>query len=183
MRITLPNLFRRFLRDRSGASTVEFVLVFPAFIMIFLNGFEAGYFMVRDVMLERSVDVAIRQVRIGGSSAPDFENFKKLVCSGVAGVFPDCEKNLMVAMEEVPAGAGGVATLGDTVQCLDKETDITPAEQTSYDTGTANQLMVVRVCALAQPFFPTTRLGMEMGRDAEGNLAIVALSSFVNEPT
>ena len=43
-------------------------------------------------------------------------------------------------------------------------------------------MMVVKVCALMKPLFPTTRLGLGMSVDSEGNNAIVAVAAFVNEP-
>lgn len=172
----------RFRSDLSGAATVEFVLIFPVFFMFFINSAEIGYYMVRNVMLERGVDVAVRQVRLGGASAPDFDGFKKIVCDNVGGVLPDCTENLMVSMEVVPGGTDWVAGLSREVSCLDKKSEIEAKDQASYASGGQNELMVVRVCALSQPMFPTTRFGLKMAHDEYGNVAIVALSSFVNEP-
>lgn len=43
--------------------------------------------------------------------------------------------------------------------------------------------MLVRVCALFEPFFPTTGLGMMMRYNARGDYALVATTAFVNEPS
>ena len=43
-------------------------------------------------------------------------------------------------------------------------------------------MMMVRVCALSKPLFPTTGIGVGMQVDGDGNYAIVATTAFVNEP-
>jgi len=35
-------IFARFRRGQDGNATIEFVFLFPAFIFLFLTGFEAG---------------------------------------------------------------------------------------------------------------------------------------------
>ncbi|MEZ5796378.1 MAG: hypothetical protein R3D63_02055 [Paracoccaceae bacterium] len=42
--------------------------------------------------------------------------------------------------------------------------------------------MIVRVCAVQDPFFPTTGLGLQLKADAEGGYQLIAASVFVNEP-
>ena len=38
-------------------------------------GFEAGSYMVRSAMLERSVDTSIREIRLSNNSLPDFVSY------------------------------------------------------------------------------------------------------------
>jgi hypothetical protein len=49
--------------------------------------------------------------------------------------------------------------------------------------GGNNELMMVRVCALFRPMFPSTGLGLNLRYDGDGNYAIVATTAFVNEPS
>ena len=51
------------------------------------------------------------------------------------------------------------------------------------DTGTDNEMMLIRACAVFDPIFPMTGLGLKLKKDAfGGGYAIIARSAFVNEP-
>lgn len=71
---------RRFLRNETGSSTVEFCILLPAFLALFISSYEAGLLMVRNVMLERGVDLAVRDLRLGTPEPPTFEEFKQSIC-------------------------------------------------------------------------------------------------------
>jgi hypothetical protein len=47
---------------------------------IFFAGFEMGLLMLRNAMLERSTDLAVRELRIGTPQPPTFLEFKQQVC-------------------------------------------------------------------------------------------------------
>ena len=174
--------FVRFGKKEDGTATVEFVFIFPAFLAVFLLGFESGYFMLRGVMLERGVDVAVREVRLANGNVPDLATLKTNICN-VAGMLPDCENSLQIEIRPVAPVPGGVADLGNEVSCIDKREDLdNEANDTIYNTGSGNQLMMVRVCALSQPLFPTTPLGAGLKIDNFGNYALVSETAFVNEP-
>lgn len=172
--------FSSFGKNQDGSSTVEFVLIFPAFMFIFLTGFESGYYMLRGVMLERGVDVAVREVRLA-NNIPDLDQLKTNICD-VTLMLPDCENSLQVEIRPVAPVPGGVADLGTEIDCIDKSVDPADATLSRYDTGSGNQLMMVRVCALAVPMFPTTLLGAGLKVDTQGHYALVSTTMFVNEP-
>ena len=73
--------FRKFRRDEGGNPTMEFIIFLPLFMFMFLMSFEAGYYMLRGVMLERGVDMAVRQVRLSNGAVPDYTLLKKQICS------------------------------------------------------------------------------------------------------
>ncbi|MEO9825667.1 MAG: TadE family protein [Paracoccaceae bacterium] len=177
--------FKSFRKDQDGSSTIEFVLLFPTFMAIFFLGFESGYYMLRGVMLERGVDVAVRDVRIGGGNIPDLATIKTDICDValILGSDNECEDSLQVVIRPVAPVPGGVADLGTDIDCIDKTVDINDAaNDTIYDTGSGNQLMLVVVCSLEIPMFPTTGIGAGMRYDTQGNLALVSTAMFVNEP-
>lgn len=179
---SLVKKYKKFKKDQEGTATIEFVLLFPAFMFLFFMGFESGYYMVRGVMLERAVDVAVRDVRLANGNVPEIDQMKTNICN-VATILPDCESSLQIEIRPVAPVPGGVAAAGNQVSCIDKRVDPTDdVNATTYDTGSGNQLMLVRVCALAQPMFPTTGIGAGMRYDNFGNYALVATSAFVNEP-
>jgi hypothetical protein len=179
----LSKLTRRLtglLRNEDGSSTVEFVIVLPAFLMIFLSAFESGMMMVRNVMLERAVDMSVRELRLGGATVPDFDQLKGLICF-YSVVIADCDQVIQIELEPIDT-LGWDLNRGDA-RCIDQSTTINPVDETIYAVGQNNDLMLVRVCALFKPMFPSTPLGMEMPDDGNGNYALVATTAFVNEPS
>ena len=178
----LLNEYRRFRGKEDGNATIEFVILFPAFIFLFLTGFEAGYYMVRNVMLERAVDVAVRDVRLSNGSVPDLQGLKQRICDE-ASIIPDCMASVQIELEPINKTPGGVAAAaGPVVRCIDKAAPPDVDQTGDFNVGVQNQLMLVRVCALSQPLFPTTGIGVGMKVDGQGNYAIVATTAFVNEP-
>jgi len=70
--------------------------------------------------------------------------------------------------------------LTNDVTCVDRSADVQPVLE--FDSGAANEMMLVRVCAVFDPFFPTTGLAAQMSLDSTGAYALVATSAYVNEP-
>lgn len=56
---------RRFLRSEQGSASVEFVILFPVMFGLFLQSFEQGMYLMRQVSLDRALDLAVREVRLG----------------------------------------------------------------------------------------------------------------------
>ena len=178
--------FRNFRKRQEGSASVEFVLLFPVFMFVFLTGFESGFYMVRHVMLERAVDIAVRDVRLGNTQnipgqAPNLATLKQRICDE-ASIFPNCADAVQVELRPVAIAPNGVDVMTQDILCIDSSADDDVPQTTYYDTGEDNSLMVVRVCALSEPLFPTTRLGAGMAVDAEGNHALISVNAFVNEP-
>lgn len=188
----IASTLRRFRRSEDGNATIEFVILFPAFMAIFLGSFEAGLMMVRNVMLERSVDLAVRTLRLGTPVPPDYDTFKQQICDK-ALIFQDCMKLVQVQLEPVDMTTWNVPT--NATNCIDEArhndpvNPINPKDDTTYIGGGNNELMIVRVCALFEPFFPGTTLGMQMPKynpndpAADAKYALVVTSAFVNEPS
>lgn len=172
---------RGFRSDQDGNATIEFVLFFPALIGLFLMGFESGYYMMRSVMLDRAVDISVRDVRLSNNKLPDFDDFKKNICRN-ARIIPNCVEAIQVEMMPVATDPGEVAKLSKATLCRDVTSTDDPADFATYDIGQENEMMLVRVCALSKPLFPTSRLGAGLIVDSAGNLAIVSTAAFVSEP-
>jgi hypothetical protein len=177
----LLNTLRRFKKGQDGNATIEFVIFFPALMGLFLMGFESGYYMLRNVMLERSVDISVRDVRFSNNSLPDFVALKQNICKN-AHILADCEDTIQIELQPVATEPGAVATLGNATQCRDVTSKDDPLDATNYDIGQQNQMMLMRVCALSKPLFPSTRFSAGMVGDTQGNYAIVATAAFVTEP-
>ena len=168
-------LWRRAARE-DGAATVEFVILFPVFIALFLSAFELGLYMTRQVMLDRSTDLTVRALRLGQFENPTQELLRFNICRRAA-VVPNCENRLLIEMTQIPTTTW--TTLPSAATCVDREEDIEPVVK--FNGGQPNDMMLIRVCALLEPVFPTTRLALEMP-SYNDFYALVSTSAFVNEP-
>lgn len=168
---------RRFRRNETGTATIEFVLVFPAFMILFCSAFEAGLLMTRQVMLERGLDMAVRAIRLGTDHDFTHDETKRMICNG-AGIIPQCMTNLKLEM--VPTNPRNWSDVQRNADCVDVDVPNTPVRQ--FQNGQQNQLMVLRACVLFKPFFPGTGLGFQLPRKSGGMYALVSTSAFVMEP-
>lgn len=181
------NKFAWFARKQDGNATIEFVILFPGLMTLFLMGFEAGYYMVRNVSLERAVDIAVRDVRLSNGALPDLDKFKENICAQAA-IFNGCQNLVTVDVEPIAKGSGGVAPIANgPVRCIDRNgtpqnngNGNSPSE--TYNLGVANEMMVMRVCLMTDPMFPSTGLAVGMKIDSNQKYAIVATTAFVTEP-
>lgn len=174
-------MFRKFRRQQDGNASIEFVFLFPVFMALFMLGFESGYYMVRNVLLERGVDIAVRDVRLGNGNVPDFEMLRANICNN-AGLIPDCMNSLQIEMQSIPITPGSIASIQDDARCVDRNSEDDIQTGTIYDVGAENEMMMLRACVLSRPLFPTTGIGVKLRVDGEGYYAMVATTAFVNEP-
>lgn len=173
---------RRLLRAASGeegTATIEFVIVFPLFISLFLAAFELGLLQVRHTMLERGLDIAVRQLRVSTATPPDYDTVKDQICEN-ALIVPNCAANLKLEMVRMNLDQPLVDL--PTADCVDRAEDIQPVR--SWVAGKVNDLMVLRACLLFDPFFPSTGLGYQLAQaNANGGAyALTALTAYVSEP-
>jgi hypothetical protein len=64
--------------------------------------------------------------------------------------------------------------------CVDHALPIDPL--TTINTGEGNQIMLMRVCVIQDPVFPTTGIGLRLPKDSSGGYGLLAATAFVNEP-
>ena len=191
----VAGVVRRLARGEGGTATVEFVILFPAFILVMTNAIEGSVVMMRWTMLDRGLDMAVRELRLSAVGPPGFEEFRDLVCAFSTisddDVEPEddpalaaCKRDLHV--ELVPVEEDGTWTpLEDLPACADREEEIDPMidpRSEHYQTGLAQSLMMVRVCVAADPLLPNFGLGAMLPKDAAGRYSLVAVSAFVREP-
>ena len=110
------NQFRKFAKKQDGNATIEFVILFPGLMFLFLVGFEAGYYMVRNVSLERAVDIAVRDVRLSNGQIPNLGQFKQNLCAE-ANILDDCEGSVKIDVEPIAKGSGAVAAIANGPSC------------------------------------------------------------------
>ena len=171
---------KRFFTRCDGSASVEFVILFPLFISIMLMSVESGIYMARQVLLDRSVDIAVRDLRLGTDDPPSFYEFKDQICAN-SMLIADCDDVIQIELRPVDLTTWTGVT-GDPL-CRDVTQNIDPYDPEKYQSGAENELMMVQVCALYRPMFPTTYLGLGLQFVTGGYYAIVVKSGFVNEPS
>lgn len=175
-------------RNEDGNATVEFVLVFPPLMLLFISAFEIGLANVQHVMLERGTDLGVRELRLLGGGGPLteaerdqlYENLRTTICDA-AFVIPNCRDVVQIQLEPVAMDSGDWALMDFDIDCIDRTSEIDPLIR--FENGAQNELMLVRVCAVIDPIFPSMGLGAVMPKDDSGGYLLVTSSAFVNEPS
>lgn len=174
----------QFLRDDAGSATVEFVLVFPIVLTIFTASVESSLYMVRFVMFDRSIDLVVRNLRLGTYTNLKHEDLKREICDHgmLIGSKAACMNAMRIWMQPIDTGSFKMGSL--TPACVDKANEINTGEPASneFAAGTDNDIMLVRVCMKEWPMFPTTAISVKMPVQSDGSVAMIVSSTFVNEP-
>lgn len=176
----LPRFLPRFLRREDGTATVEFVIAVPIVLGLLFSSIDFGVVMLRQVFLDRAVDMAVREVRLGRVSGSDegIIAFREQICANTF-LITNCAASLAVEMREVDTFTW--SGLNEPAQCVNRAEEITPMLEFSPHNG-AQMLMLIRVCAVADPFISATGLVYGMPRDASGGFFLVSRGFWVNEP-
>lgn len=167
----------RFAKSEMGSGTVEFVITVPVMLIILLSGIELAVVNVRHSMLERAVDLTVREIRLGTGSAPQHDQIKDMICEH-AGFIENCDDNLRLEMIQLdPRNWSGIPREAD---CTDSSEEVSPVR--SFVNGAANDLMILRACAKFDPIFPSTGLGADLASQTDGMYGLVSTTAFVQEP-
>ena len=173
----LKRLAQGFRRE-DGTASIEFVMAVPVLLTVFMASFESGLLMTRSIMLEQSVDITMRELRLGHYPMPNAALLKTEICKRTV-IFNKCEESIMIEMTRINTATW---TLPQTdVVCVDREEEIQPV--TALQIGQQNDVMLVRVCVMQDAIFPTSEFGLQLATDALGGYALVAVSAFVTEPS
>lgn len=177
MRSRLHQLMDRW-RGEDGSVTVEFVIIVPFVLSIFLMGVDSGVTQLRQAFLYRAVDMAVREVRLGLINEAD--SLSELICKRTA-MLPKCKEAITVEMQ--PIDTTSFSGLNDPVLCINREEELTPAITFNPGLGGQEQeLMLIRVCVVTDPFIRLTGFLTALPVNAEGDYVLTARNVFVNEP-
>jgi len=175
----VKNLFKFWRRAKSedGNATVEFVLVVPVFLLLFVSIFELGMATIRLTVLEHGLDTAMRDVRLGTSQTFTREEIRDRVCSN-AGMLKDCHDNLLLEMVVIDRNTFALPPVRAT--CINRNEAALPI--TDFSNGGPSDLMFIRACYVIDPLYPSLGLGAMLKTDEAGNMQLVASSIFAQEP-
>jgi TadE-like protein len=171
------NALRRFGRREDGTAAIEFAMTVPLLMMIFMASFESGFLMIRSIMLEQSVDMTMRELRLGHLPLATAATLKGEICSRSV-ILTNCEDNITIEMRRINTTSWDLPT--SNVACMDRVEDIEPA--VVFDQGQQNDVMLVRVCVVQDAMFPTTGVGLGLPKDAQGGYGLITTTAFSIEP-
>jgi hypothetical protein len=148
-------------------------------MFIFMAGAEGGIFTTRMILLDRAVDLTMRELGLGQVPNPTHDGIKERICDNVPAM-PDCDANIRVELVPVSTTSWNIPNTDPT--CIDRGAEVQPA--LNFNPGAENQLMLVRVCVVQDAMFPGAGIG-RMLEEADGQVGyrIISVSAFVNEPT
>ncbi len=173
----------RLWRNEDGNASVEFMLAFPIYFSVLMMSLELSFITLRETMLERGLDMAVRDLRLGTGAGIGHEQIKTAICDN-ALIISDCQSNVMLEM--IPTDIRNLGTLGNDVICRDVAAEADPLIDDPVDIinqGGQNQLMFLRACLTYDPIFPTTELAKSLDTSTgNGMVAITSKSAFVLEP-
>lgn len=179
IRFTLKDRLRQFRRNEEGSFAVEFALFFPLLLLILLTTIELGLIQLRGSMLERALDLTVRDLRLGTGSSFSHDEVRDNICER-AGFVDDCQTQMRLELVQVDPFAW--TDIDPVPDCVNTSTvaDINPVR--SFENGQSNELMFIRACMTFNPFMPTWGLGAALPKDGEGRIKLYAASAFVQEP-
>lgn len=173
----ITRFLRRFRRDENGQMMVEFALAVPLIFTLFMTSVEMGIYSVRQMFLDRGLDLAVRNIRLNTGANYSHTDVKTMVCD-FSGFLDDCGSTLR--LELLPVNPRVFTGFAGSADCVDTSQPITPLRQFVH--GGEHQLMLVRACYMFKPVFASSGLGYHLTKDGSGRAKMVSLSTFVQEP-
>ena len=175
----MRRLLSRFSSDEAGSSTVELTIVLAFFLMLVITMIEAGWLMTKSMMLDRGLEIAMRDIRLGKYTNPTADQVRGSICEN-AIVFANCQSLIKLELTPISNSADFPT---DGADCADRSiTDLTLRPQDDFNAGSRSEVMFVRVCMIVDPLVLRFGLGKMLDNDPNGGIQMIAMSAFVNEP-
>lgn len=176
----LRRQLRRLWRREDGTASIEFAIFVPIVVTLFMASVEAGYYMIRHVMLERGLDLVMRDYRLGRLPEIKHNELRALICDA-APIIQDCNSKMKVWVGPLNTTTW---TMNTTMQfCGDRNGTLRSPDTGTVQNGQPDQPMFVRVCVTQNPIFPTTGIGLKLRADSRtGGHQLASSTVVVNEP-
>ena len=82
---------------------MEFVITFPIIMILFIAVFETSMIMTRQVMMERTLDQAVRILRLANGLTITAADIRTAICTNTS-LLPDCENLLVIDLQAHRSG-------------------------------------------------------------------------------
>lgn len=169
---------RRFWRDDRATASIEFVIMFPVVITLFIAVVETGLILTRQVLMERSLDEAVRILRLAKGLVLTADDIEEAICANTRAI-PRCDEVLVVDLRRIDRASYDIPS--PDVLCVNRN-DLTVRPANLFQQGAGDDLVLIRTCAIIDRVLPFSGFGLNLVRDDTGGLHITAASVFVNEP-
>jgi Flp pilus assembly protein TadG len=167
------SLIARFWRCDSGVNAIEFAFVVPIIIVIVLATAQIAVIFIAQSYLEALAEQAMRIVLTNQANTLTQTQFNSAICADITALF-NCN-NLIVALEEAPTSAAGMAAAMPQFK-----SNGTLANPTTFTVVPAPNKMLLIVMyewpVISGP------LGMVFGGLGNGNFLLVSTHVFQIEP-
>lgn len=165
-----------FAHNTGGATAVEFALVAAPFIALLIALFQTALVFFAERVLDETVEQASRiimtgQAQSGGITQAGFANW---ICSNTYALF-NCSK-FMINVQNYGSFSG--ANTAAPTLTFNAQGQVT--NQWSYNTGSANDIVVVQV--MYQWPVILGPLGFDLANLPNGNRLLISTAVFKNEP-
>lgn len=169
----------RLLRDRQGTAALEFAIIAPIFFALLFSFYDMGLMMLRQVLLQSAVEKSVRTLRVDlarlqpnePSREIDRDVFKKEVCDR-AMILRNCVDTITIEMTSLGRYAATPPAPGSPCKASSSST---------MQVGARNDIVLLRVCAVANPIIPMMGLGSAFVEDADGDVRIITTTAYLNE--
>lgn len=178
MNMRMKNYLRRFRKEERGSVfVIEFVILVPALFIPFFFGFEMSMHSIRQMQLDRAVEVTTRQIRLNTSKQFTHETIVKTICANSGGL-QDCEGNLRLEM--VQKNLRAYTPIDVNADCINAAEPVAPVR--GWNLGEEHELMILRACYRYVPLWNKMGLGKELDKNDDGYGEMVSISAFSQEP-
>lgn len=172
---------RSLRRDTSGVTTVELMVALPLMLSIVSFTMDLGLLMVRNVVLERAVDISIRDIRLGNAPADDYDGLRQKICEN-AIIIPECSTRLKMQLNAMSPYVW--EDPGKVPDCESLKS-VTVTAPRVFDAAARNQLVFFRACAVLDPVMPGWGMGDLLTQASDGTrnrfYQVVAATTFTKE--
>jgi Flp pilus assembly protein TadG len=166
---------RRLSADPSGATIVEFALIFPVLLLITMGIIQVGWLFIATQHLENAVADLGRMVRTGQVQDANLgqAEFRALLCGRMKPILSCETSNLLLDVQVVP-DFGPVSTTWPVDQ------DGKFVDNGAYQLGVGGQVVLVRAFYRFEVWLPL--VGPLLSNMSNGSRMIVSTAAFRNEP-
>lgn len=165
--------------DTKGVTAVEFGLISPIFFAILFSAFELALLLTKIVLMDTAASEISRFVYIGSASdgTVTMQDLEDRVCNTINLIDSNCQNNLTIELttitdfQSIPTSAA---------ICKNSGSAINPT--VSFDPGTTNNIVYMRLCLTTDVYTPGIGLGLSFPKTNGGQIQIVSALAFSNEP-
>ena len=160
----------RHRRSERGIVTAEFLIGIVIVFTMFMVTIELSFLMARSTLLHQSLEVTMREVRLGLIINPTVQSLEGAICDRMSTI-PDCASSLVLEFTQVDQTTFEMPAPQEP--CTRRSAEIIANRGGElYFTGEENELMVVRACMVVDTITPFVDDAFEL----------FARTAFVNEP-